>query len=488
MNALVKLIWILVLWVPLSLPAAATPAFEDDKAYFSRAELDQMLAPIALYPDTVLSHVLIASTYPLEVVEAARWSHRHPHLQGEEAVEAVKDMDWDPSVKALVAFPEILARMDEDLEWIQRLGEAFLAQEAQVMDSVQGLRERAYAVGSLNSLEHVRVIRERESILIEPAFSRIVYLPYYDPSAIYGSWWWPAHRPYRWRHWLGHPVAHYRPGFHWGSGFGVSPVFYSSAFNWHQRQVVVVHHHHAGPIRSGLEVARHGDARHWRHHRTHRRGVAYRNKRLNRDYGPNRRDALDRAQDLARRESAAKRSGNERHKDNAGRDERERVRNQLHKRRGDQDRDAYRSRNRGDSRFETRSSRRSDNPRPKFRGRDDGSVGGDGNRPRGPRSLARPERPARQPHRGDRAAARAEERRPKDPRGDIRREQSERRAARRGPDSNASGRGVAGGRHPSQKARKPRHSSHGPDNSERAVRGRPERHDGRGRGKRDRDA
>ncbi len=488
MKTLVKLIWILALWVPLFLPAAATPAFEDDKAHFSRAELDQMLAPIALYPDTVLSHVLIASTYPLEVVEAARWSHRHPDLKGEEAVEAVEDMDWDPSVKALVAFPEILARMDEDLEWIQRLGEAFLAQEAQVMDSVQGLRERAYAVGSLNSLEHVRVIREREAIVIEPAFSRIVYLPYYDPWSIYGTWWWPANRPYCWRNWLGQPVAYYGPGFHWGVGFGVSPVFHFSSFNWHRRQVVVVHRHHPWPIRSGLEVARHGDARHWRHDRTHRRGVAYRNKRLNHDYGHNRRNAVDREQSLARRESAAERSGNERHKDNADHDERERVRNQLHERRRDENRDAYRSRNRGDSRFEARSSRHSENPRPRFRGRDDGSVGGDGNRPRAPESRARPERSARQPHYGDRAAARAEERRPKDPRSDTRREQFERRGTRRGPDSNASHRGVASGRHPSQEAREPRRSSPGPDNSEQAVRGRPERHDGRGRGKRDRDA
>ena len=102
--------------------------------------------------------------------------------------------------------------------------------------------------------------------------------------------------------------------------------------------------------------------------------MAYRNKRLNHDYGHNRRNAVDREQGLARRESAAERSGNERHKDNADRDERERVRNQLHERRRDESRDAYRSRNRGDSRFETRSSRHSDNPRPKFRGRDDGFV------------------------------------------------------------------------------------------------------------------
>ncbi|MFH0342201.1 MAG: DUF3300 domain-containing protein, partial [Chromatiales bacterium] len=366
--------------------------------------------------------------------------------------------------------------------------EAFLAQEAQVMDSVQGLRERAYAVGSLNSLEHVRVIREREAIVIEPAFSRIVYLPYYDPWSIYGTWWWPANRPYCWRNWLGQPVAYYGPGFHWGVGFGVSPVFHFSSFNWHRRQVVVVHRHHPWPIRSGLEVARHGDARHWRHDRTHRRGVAYRNKRLNHDYGHNRRNAVDREQGLARRESAAERSGNERHKDKAGRDERERVRNHLHERRRDENRDAYRSRNRGDSRFETRSSRHSENPRPRFRGRDDGSVGGDGNRPRAAQSRARPERPARQPHYGDRAAARAEETRPKDPRSDTRREQFERRETRRGLDSNASDRGVASGRHPSREAREPRRSSHGPDNPEQAVRGRPERHDGRGRGKRDRDA
>src|SRR5512135_1493868 len=107
---------------------------------FSQPELDQMLAPIALYPDPLLSQILMASTYPLEVVEAARWSRANPTLRGEDAVTAVAGYSWDPSVQSMVAFPQILATMDERLDWTQRLGNAFLAQEAQVMDTIQALR------------------------------------------------------------------------------------------------------------------------------------------------------------------------------------------------------------------------------------------------------------------------------------------------------------------------------------------------------------
>src|SRR5690625_3640906 len=102
-----------------------------------------MLAPIALYPDTVLSHLLIAATYPLEVVQAERWTQRHPGLQGAEAVAAVEDEDWDPSVKAMVAFPHILERMSEDLNWTQDLGDAFLLDEERVLFGIQELRQRA---------------------------------------------------------------------------------------------------------------------------------------------------------------------------------------------------------------------------------------------------------------------------------------------------------------------------------------------------------
>jgi hypothetical protein len=265
---------IFMIFMAASLVLAPAGARSGDAA-FSQAELDQMLAPVALYPDTVLSHVLIASTYPLEVIQAARWSRANPELSGEEAVAAVDHMDWDPSVMALVAFPELLARMDEDIEWTQRLGDAFLVQEEQVVDTVQRLRDRAYAQGHLRTNEHVRVVRETEYIYIEPRQTRVVYVPYYDPRVVYGPWWWSAHPPVYWHY------PRYVTGvtFYWGRAYRVSPRFYFSSFYWPQRQVVVINHHHyyrsGGYFGSSRQVAHHKDRRHWQHNPRHRRGVAY---------------------------------------------------------------------------------------------------------------------------------------------------------------------------------------------------------------------
>lgn len=258
--------WVAPALLGLALSVGAAPAAAEDRPY-ETAELDRLLAPIALYPDSVLSHVLIAATYPLEVVQAARWSRAHPDLAGEDAVAAVEERDWDPSVKALVAFPEVLARMDENLEWTEDLGAAFLAQEADVMDRVQHLRARAYDAGHLDSLEHVHVIREREYIYIEPAVRHVVHVPYYDPWFVYGSWWWPHYPPYCWRTWHGHAVSYYGSGFYWGVGFRVAPTFYFTTFYWPQRYVVVVHDHRATrPLYSGRHVVRHqAEVRRWRH-------------------------------------------------------------------------------------------------------------------------------------------------------------------------------------------------------------------------------
>lgn len=257
-----RLIRVLALALAPALLGAPPPALAD----FERAELEQMLAPIALYPDSVLSHVLIAATYPDQVEDAARWSRRHPDLSGEAAVDAVDRYDWDPSVKALTAFPDILARMDEDPDWTADLGDAFLDQEADVMDSVQTLRDRAYDAGRLESLEYVRVVREREYIYIEPALRHVVYIPYYDPWYVYGSWWWPAHPPYCWRTWRGHPVSYYPRGFHWGIGFHIEPTFYFTSFHWPARHVVVTHPRpNWRPLYSGRDVAaRQPEVRHWR--------------------------------------------------------------------------------------------------------------------------------------------------------------------------------------------------------------------------------
>lgn len=242
--------------------------------YFSQAELDQMLAPVALYPDTVLTHVLIAATYPLEVVQAARWSRNNRHLKGEDAVRAVEHMNWDPSVQALVAFPELLARMDRDLDWTQRLGDAFLMQEEQVADTVQYLRSDAYASGRLRSNDHVRVVRETEYIYIEPARTRVVYVPYYDPRVVYSHWRWSSHPPVYWSRPSGFRLS---VGFYWGSGYRVHSGFYRSSYHWSKRQVVVVnhHHHHHRHFRSGRDVVRYKDARRWKHDPSHRRGVDY---------------------------------------------------------------------------------------------------------------------------------------------------------------------------------------------------------------------
>ena len=238
------------------------------QAAFTQQELDQMLAPIALYPDSLLSQILMASTYPLEVVQAARWSRAYPGLAGADAVRAVASQDWDPSVKSMLAFPQILSMMDERLDWTRWLGDAFLDQEPRVMDTVQTLRQRAYAAGNLNSDAQVRVVRQDRIILVEPVNPQLVYVPYYDPTVIYGAWWWPA-PPVYWRPWAGYAPVHVRPGvsvgFYWGSGVRISLGYFFGRPDWQRRHVNVVHvnnyyHHHTVVNRDGRRDGR-GDAR-----------------------------------------------------------------------------------------------------------------------------------------------------------------------------------------------------------------------------------
>ena len=247
-------------------------ALAQERAPFGQAELDQMLAPVALYPDALLSQILMASTYPLEVVQAARWSRARPGLKGREAVDAAAPMDWDPSVKSLTAFPQILAMMDERLDWTERLGEAFIGQQAEVMEAVQGLRRRAEAAGNLQSDERMAVLHRDGAIAIEPPASGIVYVPYYAPTVVFGAWWWPAYPPVV----FAPPpavylVSAYRPAFVWGDGILFSAGFFFGHFDWPRRRVEVVHAHrypvHGHPAQPRTV---------WRHEPIHRRGVPYR--------------------------------------------------------------------------------------------------------------------------------------------------------------------------------------------------------------------
>ncbi len=158
----------------------AFPVFALAQRAYPQPELDQMLAPVALYPDALLSQVLMAATHPVGVIEAARWSRANPGLQGDDAVRAAQNEDWDPSVKSLLAFPQVLARMDENLDWTRKLGEAFLSQEPHVMDTVQQLRRRAQAAGNLQSGEQLHVQQQGRAILVQPASPQYVYVPYFD--------------------------------------------------------------------------------------------------------------------------------------------------------------------------------------------------------------------------------------------------------------------------------------------------------------------
>jgi hypothetical protein len=268
---------LLVLLVSASVAFAQTPPARHAAA--TQQELDQMLAPIALYPDSLLSQIFMASTYPLEVVEAARWSRANPGLTGQQAVEAVEQKDWDASVKSLAAFPQVLSMMDQQLEWTARLGDVFIAQEPQVMETVQSLRQKAYAAGNLRSTEQAYVVQQGDAIAIEPAAPQVVYVPYYDTRVVYGSWWWPAYPPVYWAPWPGY-YAHpgYAAGFFWGPGIIVGSGFFFSSCDWHRRHVTVVNVTNVFVNRSGVvrpAPVRTGQPVVWQHDPGHRRGVPY---------------------------------------------------------------------------------------------------------------------------------------------------------------------------------------------------------------------
>jgi hypothetical protein len=258
------------------------PPYPPPQPAFTQAELDQMLAPIALYPDQLLSQILMAATYPLEVVEAARWSKANPGLRGDDAVTAFASQPWDPSVKSLLAFPQILAMMDEHLTWTRRLGDAFLAQEQQVMDTVQALRAKAYQAGNLRSGDEMQVLDDGGAIVLQPVHPQVVYVPYYDPLIVYGTWWWPAYPPVFWPRWPGYYVRPgFAPGFAWGLGVGISVGFFFGAFDWHHHHVNVVNVHGYYYRGSGVNTA----PGPWRHDVAHRGPVPYRSAAVQRQFG-----------------------------------------------------------------------------------------------------------------------------------------------------------------------------------------------------------
>ena len=218
-NLVYPLLWALCFAIsPQGLLASQdqnVPPQQQD-AQQSPGELQQLVAPIALYPDSLASQILAASTYPEQVVEADRWVQVHPALQGEAFGQAVDQQPWDPSIKALTAFPSILGNMDKNLSWTSSLGDAYYNQQSDVMAAVQVMRQRAQAAGNLQSDPRETVTTQDFNISIEPADSDDVYVPAYDPWVVFGD------RVAPWPGWFPYPGIWFDgPSLYFGAHFGI---------------------------------------------------------------------------------------------------------------------------------------------------------------------------------------------------------------------------------------------------------------------------
>jgi Protein of unknown function (DUF3300) len=211
-------------------PGQAAPPYTQQTA----EQLQQLVAPIALYPDSLVAQILAASTFPEQVVEADRWVQAHPDLKGEDLGKAVDQQPWDPSVKALAAFPSVLGNMDKNLSWTSSLGDAYYNQQQEVMDAVQVMRRKAQGAGNLKSTPQQTVTEKDSAIDIEPADPEVVYVPAYDPWLVYGGpiVAWPGWYPYP-GIWFGGPYLNFGLGFGigWWGGFGWGWGHWG--FDWH---------------------------------------------------------------------------------------------------------------------------------------------------------------------------------------------------------------------------------------------------------------
>lgn len=278
------------------LMAAPPWAFAQDAAAptkYKPEELDAILAPVALYPDELLSQMFMASTYPLEVVQADRWVKTNASLKGDALATELEKQSWDPSVKSLVQFPSVLTQMSEKLDWTEKLGNAFLAQQKDVMASVQRLRQKAQAAGNLKTTPEQKVTVEPQTqvIVIEPAKTEVVYVPSYNPTVVYGTWAYPAYPPY----------PYYPPGYYYGGAF-MAGVVMGAAWgyawghcNWHGGDIDInvnrnanfntnINRNNYVNNASGNRPGQGGQGT-WQHNPEHRKGVSYGDQSTASKYG-----------------------------------------------------------------------------------------------------------------------------------------------------------------------------------------------------------
>jgi len=281
-------------WPQTVTPVAPVPASEagTPQARLGEAELDQLLAPVALYPDQLLGQILMASTYPLEVVQANRWVRdpKNAALKGDALAAALEPIDWDPSVKSLVPFPQILAMMDQRLDWMQNLGDAFIARQDDVMESVQRLRRQAAAAGNLRSTPQQVVTPVGPDYVIQPANPTVVYVPVYDPAIVYGDWAYPLYPPFYFApppgFYTGPVIVH---GVGFSIGFTIVRVFWGwDDWDWRRHRLHVDHDRYNVIDRYFIDHDRRPRLARdsWQHDTYHRRGVVYHDAAVQQRFRP----------------------------------------------------------------------------------------------------------------------------------------------------------------------------------------------------------
>jgi hypothetical protein len=235
---------------------------------FTQAQLEQLVSPIALYPDALVSQILIASTYPIQVVEAYQWLQQHGKPSSSQIQQAGKAQGWDPSVQSMLSFPQLIDRMYQNLEWTQALGEAFLAQQKEVMSTIQAMRQKAYAAGNLKSSSQQTVtVQPDNTIVIVPAQPQVVYLPTYNPMVVYGAAWAPAtwyYPPAVYAPWPGYNPA-YASAVAFGAGVAVGAIWGSSYCSWSSGNVYVNNNYyaHGGTYDNGTYHGANGTVAHY---------------------------------------------------------------------------------------------------------------------------------------------------------------------------------------------------------------------------------
>ena len=283
-------------------------------------QLNDLVAPIALYPDPLLSQVLVASTYPLELVQVSQWLQRNPGLTGPALTAAAQQQNWDPSVQALVVFPDVLKRLSDDVSWTTNLGNAFLAQQQDAMDAVQRMRQQAQQAGKLASTPQENVVARNEGgqpyIEILPADPNVIYVPMYDPAWIWGP---PLWYPYpRW-YWPNRSIIVGGMGFGFGGGINIG-LFFGGGWNgwggwgwqpgWGSHTVIVnnafIHQYN---FNTAHLANMHGTSA-WTHDSAHRQGVPYATPGLNDRFRGNvRQNVAPRSVPEAARGGSAQQSG-----------------------------------------------------------------------------------------------------------------------------------------------------------------------------------